>query len=338
MRPDQHVGDAPRPSLDQSLAHMQRLATLGTLTGMIAHEFNNILTPVMSYAQMALDAPADQALARKALQRAAAGAEKAARIAEAILELSRDGEPGQGKSGGADLADIGAAVKSATACLVREPRKEGIAVSLDVASAGCAAIRPIALQQVVLNLMLNARKAMAGSGGALSITARVSAGEIVVAHGAVRSGNDQMPNGQTAKCKPPGWVELVVKDTGCGIAADVLPRVFEAFVTREGTQARGRHEEGTKHVPHRLRKAEVRHGGSSIGGTGEGADALVAKGTGLGLAMCAQLVHDAGGFLWVRSVVGEGTEVGVVLPAAAAVAKAPARNRDTLKGIQRKAA
>ena len=71
--------------LQATLDHQERLATLGTIAGMIAHEFNNILTPVCSYAQMALDSPDDAALARKALERSLTGAERAAKIAGAIL-------------------------------------------------------------------------------------------------------------------------------------------------------------------------------------------------------------------------------------------------------------
>jgi signal transduction histidine kinase len=76
------------------LEHQERLATLGTIASLIAHEFNNILTPVMSYAQMALgDAKNDPELSRKALSRALSGSERAAKIAGAILDFARDDGP-----------------------------------------------------------------------------------------------------------------------------------------------------------------------------------------------------------------------------------------------------
>lgn len=92
--------------LQAALDHHERLATLGTLAGLIAHEFNNILTPVMSYAQMALAKPEDRDLAAKALHRALEGSERAASIAAAILGFCRDEslEPrtGRGRRGGAE--------------------------------------------------------------------------------------------------------------------------------------------------------------------------------------------------------------------------------------------
>jgi signal transduction histidine kinase len=76
--------------LQAALDHHERLATLGTIAGLIAHEFNNILTPVMSYAQMALAKPNDRELATKALTKAVEGTERAASIAAAILGFVRD--------------------------------------------------------------------------------------------------------------------------------------------------------------------------------------------------------------------------------------------------------
>ena len=62
----------------EGLTHLQRLATLGTLSAMVAHEFNNILTPVISYTQMALANPDDRDLSRTALETALSGADRAA--------------------------------------------------------------------------------------------------------------------------------------------------------------------------------------------------------------------------------------------------------------------
>src|SRR5690606_38305671 len=68
--------------------HEQQLATLGSLVASIAHEINNILTPIASSADLARMHPDDSELAAKALQRAAAGARQASEIATAILSLA----------------------------------------------------------------------------------------------------------------------------------------------------------------------------------------------------------------------------------------------------------
>ena len=78
--------------LEQELEHTHRLATLGTIVGSIAHEFNNLLTPVISYAELAKLHPDDRELSEKALDRASAGAEHASQIASAILDLVRRAE------------------------------------------------------------------------------------------------------------------------------------------------------------------------------------------------------------------------------------------------------
>ncbi|HPO92609.1 MAG TPA: histidine kinase dimerization/phospho-acceptor domain-containing protein, partial [Phycisphaerales bacterium] len=79
--------------LERDIERQHRLATLGTIAGLIAHEFNNILTPMLSYAQMALARPEDADLTRRALERSSAAAERAGRIASAILDLVRDEHP-----------------------------------------------------------------------------------------------------------------------------------------------------------------------------------------------------------------------------------------------------
>src|SRR5262249_28575324 len=131
-----------------NLEHAQRLATLGTIAALIAHEFNNLLTPVMSYAQMALAKPGDPELTRKALERAAAGSEKAAQIAGTILDFARDDLevgavpgaqslghaarsplplPGTGvPCGTLESADVAECVRNTLACLARDPLKDGI--------------------------------------------------------------------------------------------------------------------------------------------------------------------------------------------------------------------
>ncbi len=252
--------------LRSALKHAHRLTMLGTLAGSIAHEFNNILTPVMSYAEMALDEPGDAPMTRKALERAYQGCDRASRIASAILAFAGDGTGRkQADTQGARAADVSAAVREAMHCLAADPARYGIVVSIDVQPDCRAAIDQVGLQQVVLNLVLNAIKSMRPRGGKLSIrgfTRRVT-------FGAERS------TWNTSEGREDVMVE--VEDTGCGIPAELLPRVFAPFMSQAA-------------------------GGKS--------------GTGLGLTICKQLVEGAGGTIGVKSQVSVGTCFTIVLPPA----------------------
>lgn len=189
--------------LERDLERSHRLAMLGTLAGTIAHEFNNLLTPMMSYAQLALSDPDDRALVTKALTKAVDTTEKAAQISSSLLGFIRD-------DGAAADADVESVIHEAIACAARSPEKDGIRVRV-VVEPGCrAAMRPVALQQVLLNLILNARQAMSPGGGELDIVAECS----------------------TLNTAP--GVEITVRDTGAGIPPGVMERIFEPFNTGHG--------------------------------------------------------------------------------------------------------
>ncbi len=205
--PDHHVRDiADLPehltrlqtqldALREGLTHSHRLATLGTLASVVAHEYNNILTPVVSYAQLALARPDDHELMRKAVEKALAGAERAARISSSLLGFAQPHAEGR-------VAPLPETVDEALACLARSPQRDGIELELDLPSASVA-MSPINLQQVLVNLVLNARRAMRPRGGRLTIRGRVCGDRL----------------------------HLTVRDTGPGIPPAIMDRLFEPFVT-----------------------------------------------------------------------------------------------------------
>lgn len=259
--------------LHEALRRSHRLVTLGTLASIIAHEFNNLLTPVVSYCEMAMKAgvEADPELAAKALERSHAGARKAASIAESVLGFARPGEA-------ASRCEVGRVVDDALHCMAREPVRDGIDLRVDIERGLTVAVPPIAMQQVLMNLLLNARRAMAGKGGGLTIEARRLAGD---------------PN--------PGRAVIEVIDTGPGIAPAHRDAVFEPFVTGVG----GAVDEGAgreaKHQP---------------GEEGSGAGGPTAEGTGLGLAICRTLIEDAGGTIAaVEPRGGRGARFRIEVPA-----------------------
>lgn len=196
-------------SLRAQLTESQRLATIGTLSAVIAHEFNNLLTPIVSYSQYALQGldkgEPDMELLRKALSKSIQSADKAARICQSLLGLAR------GQSA-VDTVSVRKLVDETLLVMARDPRKDGIALRVQVEEDLAVLGDPVQLEQVLLNLLINARQAMLGRGGALTIKAsRVS----------------------------PGEVRLQVIDTGPGIPEKLLGRIFEPFFTTKGTARKG---------------------------------------------------------------------------------------------------
>lgn len=185
--------------LQAQLTQCHRLSTLGTLTSIIAHEYNNILTPIISYAQLALASPDDRGLLIKAAERALAGAERAAKLSASILGFAREDD------GGA-AASVRQVVEESIACLGRDLGKDGITLHVAVPEV-TAAISPLSLQQVLVNLILNARQAM-----------------IRPSH---RGRRDLHIQGRSEGDR----LHLIVRDTGPGLPPHLRENLFEPFVT-----------------------------------------------------------------------------------------------------------
>ncbi len=202
-------------ALEAELERTHRLATLGTIAGSIAHEFNNILTPVLSYAQLALASPDDRALLSKAVAKAAEGSQKAAEIASAMLGFVRDGD----SSAPANVLNV---VKDAVSCIGGNLGKDGIELVIDVPADCTAAIKPIALHQVMLNLLLNAVSAIRPSPGRISIEAW-EAPRSTWNRGQATSGAGNSNAGTH-------WL-IRVSDSGRGVPTEVADRVFDPLVS-----------------------------------------------------------------------------------------------------------
>jgi signal transduction histidine kinase len=197
-------------ALRQQLTETQRLATIGTIAAVIAHEFNNLLTPVVSYSQCALTSASgevpDMELVRKALTNAYQGSTQAGRICTSMLGLAR----GEARFGAVPVQRV---IDEALSVLARDPQKDGIALRVQVQPDLAVQGDVVQLEQVLLNLLINARHALLGRGGAITIRA-----------GAAEEASE---------------VRLQVIDTGPGIPERHLGKIFQPFFTTKGTAERG---------------------------------------------------------------------------------------------------
>ncbi|MEM1356002.1 MAG: HAMP domain-containing sensor histidine kinase [Planctomycetota bacterium] len=219
-------------SLGRELAWSHRLATLGTLAATAAHEVNNLLTPISSYAQLALANPNDPRLVRRALEIAANNTQRASRMFAATLGYARD-ERGHG---GPEPSQPNEMLEQALACLPREPEKDGIALQTSLEPANLP-IHPTELQQVLLNLLLNARKALLQA-------------------------NSPKPRIEVeGRCEAEAeQYRLTVRDNGPGIREDIKHHLFEPFVTQPSHAG----DAALSHVP------PDEHDAEQVRGTGLG--------------------------------------------------------------------
>ncbi len=189
-----------RKRLEEQLHHSQRLEAVGRLAGGVAHDFNNLLMVINGYSHMLLDAMHPSDPARLDLEQVVKASERAADLTRQLLAFSRR----QGVR--ASLVDLNALVREMDRMLRRVLGEEiELGVNLEPQLKSVCA-DPGQIEQVILNMVVNARDAMPG-GGKLTLETRNA--------------------GTPAR----DCVTLTVRDTGIGMDAPVLSRIFEPFFT-----------------------------------------------------------------------------------------------------------
>jgi signal transduction histidine kinase len=188
--------------------HAARMAVLGGLAELIAHEIRNLMTPVAGLAQMAIADPSDTRLTARALHTALTASLQAGRIAESILELATPpAAPGRGEGEsrmfhvehcGCDVREV---IDAALVCFGDSAARAGVRIEVRAVGGIRCSMDAGDLQQVVLNLVQNA------------VTASP-------AGGVVRIG------GEEADGRARVWVE----DEGPGVPVELGERVFEPHV------------------------------------------------------------------------------------------------------------
>ena len=197
--------------LEQRLREVARLEAVGQLAGGIAHDFNNLMTAVRGYAELILSqAAAADALVRADLEEIIGAADRASRLTRQLLAFSRQQilQPRV-----LDPAEVMAAI----APMLRRLIGEQIEMRVVAGDSGRIRADPSQLEQVIVNLAVNARDAMPDGG---QLTIEVSSVELDEDY--VRT-HPETASGQ--------YVMLAVSDTGFGMAPATLRRMFEPFFT-----------------------------------------------------------------------------------------------------------
>ena len=207
VQPSEPSPDERIRILEAQLRQTQKLAALGELVSTTTHEFNNALTTIINYAKLGLRHK-DEATRDKAFDRMLTAARRAERITNSVLGFARN------RSNEFEATDLARVVGDTLLLLEREMQRYRVTVETRLDPVPQVRAIGNQIQQVLLNLLTNARQAMPRGG---TIVVRLAVNEA------------------------DGTVELSVRDTGSGIPQDKLPRIFDRYyTTKDGPDASGK--------------------------------------------------------------------------------------------------
>ncbi|MBI5494785.1 MAG: response regulator [Deltaproteobacteria bacterium] len=203
--------DAARLELEEQLRLSQRMEAIGGLAGGVAHDFNNLLAVILSYTGFALEDVRKHNLATDDLLEVQRAANRAAGLTRQLLAFSRKQilQPVP-----LSVSEVAAGLENMLRRIVGEDVELVQSLAPDV---GLTLADPGQIEQVIMNLVVNARDAMP-NGGRLTIeTANVE----ITAEDAARR----------VAVQPGAYVQVVVSDTGCGMGEETQARIFDPFFT-----------------------------------------------------------------------------------------------------------
>ncbi|MEZ6096085.1 MAG: ATP-binding protein [Pirellulaceae bacterium] len=194
-------------NLKAQLIQAQRTSALGELVSTTTHEFNNALMTIMNYAKLGLRNQ-DNASRDKAFNKILQATQRATDITQTVLGMARNRKQGFEPTSLADL------IRESMVLLGREMQKYRVSVEMEIGDVPKVPVIANQIQQVLLNLLTNARQAMKDGGRLI-----------------IRLLNDPDTN----------TVDLVVRDFGSGIEPDKLKKIFDPyFTTKSGPDESGK--------------------------------------------------------------------------------------------------
>jgi PAS domain S-box-containing protein len=208
-----------RRALEQQLRQSQKMEAIGRLAGGIAHDFNNLLMVISGYSEFLLDRLGPEPALRGPAQEIASAAVRATSLTRQLLAFSRK------QMLAPKLLDLNGVVRENLKMLTRVIGEDIDLVMVPAADLGAVRADVGQVEQVIMNLAVNARDAMP-SGGKLTIeTSNVSLDEDYARfHAPLNPGN---------------YVMLAISDTGAGMDSETQSRIFEPFFTTKGPKGTG---------------------------------------------------------------------------------------------------
>ena len=252
---DRKKAQAEQLSLEKQLQHSRKMEAIGTLAGGIAHDFNNILTAILGYAELAQEYVAGDLQLEEDIGNIIISSKRGADLVKRLLTYSRKTDMQETHCAPDQI--VAEALK-----MLKVTLPTSIAIEEDIQSeCGMVLINGTYLYQIVINLCTNGSQSIPDEKGDLKLTL-----------GRCEVSDAELPPDQ--HLQPGSFVVLTVADTGTGMDAGTIERIFDPYFTTKELGA----------------------------------------GTGLGLAVVQGIVQQCKGFIEVDSSLGKGTTFRVYLP------------------------
>ena len=200
-----------RQDLEDQLRHSQKMEAVGQLAGGIAHDFNNLLTSIMGYTGFALDTLSPEHPVYADIQGIQRSAHRAATLTRQLLTFARK------QIINPEIVNLNDLILNMDEMLSRLIREDIELMTLPGPNLAMVEVDPHQMEQVLVNLVVNARDAMPDGGKLIIETANVIL--------------DQDYIGKHTEVFPGQYIMLAVTDTGTGINDETMPHIFEPFYT-----------------------------------------------------------------------------------------------------------